>query len=181
MNPRVCDGGGAGCGFRSKAAAISRVLQGFATTKCARIAPSLRVAARRPAYGGAVPARFRAGATRERASTLHLIAGPCTPPRSHPRKRGPCSTLRRAACVVALLAHAPRPRSRAAWCGTGRAAACLSHATYPGLMRLLPQTGLRLTSRSRPDMGCGSLRALSQNRDSASRASLCWLVSGICG
>src|SRR5512147_2119529 len=46
INPRVCDGGDAGCSFRSKAAAIPRVLQGFATTKCARSAPSLRVAAR---------------------------------------------------------------------------------------------------------------------------------------
>ena len=29
----------------------------------------------------------------------------CAPPRSHPRKRGPCSSLRRAGCVVALLDH----------------------------------------------------------------------------
>jgi hypothetical protein len=58
------------------------------------------------------------------------------------------------------LAHAPRPRSRAARCGTG-------------LVWLLPQTGLRLTGRSCPDMRCAPLLAMNQDRDSAARASLC--------
>jgi hypothetical protein len=48
-------------------------------------------------------------------------------------------------------------RHAAAWCGKGRQAACECDGV-PGLMRLLPQTGLRLTSRSRRDMLCATLR-----------------------
>lgn len=58
INPSVCDRGDAGCGFRSKASAIPRVLQGFATTKCAGIAPSLRVAAKTGACSVALPAHI---------------------------------------------------------------------------------------------------------------------------
>ncbi len=42
------------------------------------------------------------------------------------------------------------------------------------LVRLFPQTGLRLTSHSHRGISCGSLRVLSENRDSASRVSLCY-------
>ncbi len=105
-----------------------------------------------------MPARLRVGATRERASMPHLTPGRCTPPRSHPRKRGPCSALRRAVCVVASLANAPRTRSRAAWCGKGRQAA-YGCDDGSGLLRLLPQTGLRLTSRSHRDIGRAPLLA----------------------
>ena len=67
-----------------------------------RLVPS-GVAARRPADGGAVPARSRVGATR---------SGPGAPlePRANahlrgriPGNRGPCSALRRAVCCVTLL------------------------------------------------------------------------------
>ena len=85
-NPHVFDGGDVGCSFRRATAAISRILEGSPTAKCAR------------------------------------------------------------------------PRSRVAWCGTGRGAAC-SCDNAPQLPRLLPQTGLRLTSRSRRDIGCAPLLA----------------------
>ena len=67
-----------------------------------RLVPS-GVAARRPADGGAVPARLRVGATG---------SGPGAPlePRANahlrgriPGNRGPCSALRRAICCVTLL------------------------------------------------------------------------------
>jgi len=146
LNSRhVCDGGDVGCSFRRRTRSNMSILQGFPTTKCtperslrdrghslpqwARngrwpllSAPSLRVAARRPADGGAVPARSRVGATRERARARRMESrAPCTPPRSHPRKPGPCSTLRRAVCIVARLGHIdiwPAP--------------CASHPSRPG-------------------------------------------------
>jgi hypothetical protein len=65
---------------------------------------------------------------------------------------------------VGRLGHAPRPRSRAAWCGTGPKAACSSDICT-GLLRLLPQTGLGLTSRSRRDMAGVVLRVI-PNSDS---------------
>jgi len=78
-----------------------------------------------------------------------------TPTRSHPRKRGPCSTLRR----VADFGRNP---------GTGIG---ISNDN-PGLARVLAQ-GIVARLAHIPDRGGGSLRALSQNRDSASRVSLC--------
>jgi hypothetical protein len=59
INTRVCDGGDVGCSSRSKFAAIPRVLQGLATTKCAQIAPSLRVAAKTGACIVALLAHIR--------------------------------------------------------------------------------------------------------------------------
>ena len=47
------------------------------------------------AEGGAVPAGLPVGATPER-TIARRTAYVCAPPRSHPRKRGPCSTFRRA-------------------------------------------------------------------------------------
>jgi len=73
---------------------------------------------------------------------------------------------------VGRLGHAPRPRCGAAGCGTGRAAAC-SCDIAPGLPRLLPQTGLRLTSRSRLDMPCAVLRVIRNSGSQRTRASLC--------
>ena len=73
---------------------------------------------------------------------------------------------------VGRLAHAPRPRSRAAWCGTGCKAACWGE-NETGLLRLLPQTGLRLTSRSRRDMSCATLRVIPNSGSQRTRASLC--------
>ena len=73
---------------------------------------------------------------------------------------------------VGRLDHAPRTRSRAAWCGQGREAACgCDNGT--GLMRLLPQTGLRLTSRSRRDMLCTVLRVSTNFASQRTRVSLC--------
>src|SRR5687767_15261755 len=80
-----------------------------------------------------------------------------------------------AAYFVGRLAHAPRPRSRAAWCGTGREAACSTDAD-PGLLRLLPQTGLRLTSRRRRDMCCAALRVIHDSGSQRTRASLCYAL-----
>jgi len=128
LNSRhVCDGGDVGCSFRRRTRSNMSILQGFPTTKCtperslrdrghslpqwARngrwpllSAPSLRVAARRPADGGAVPARSRVGATRERARARRMESrAPCTPPRSHPRKPGPLlnAAARRLHCCPA--------------------------------------------------------------------------------
>jgi len=74
-----------------------------------------------------------------------------------------------AACFVARLAHAPRTRSRAAWCGQGRQAAYGCDGVS-GLQRLLPQTGLRQTSRSRRDMGCDKRLAIDNFGHNASHA-----------
>ena len=72
---------------------------------------------------------------------------------------------------VGRLGHAPRPRCGVAWCGTGRGAAC-SCAIAPGLPRLLPQTGLRLTRRSRLDMPCAVLRVIRNSGSQRTRVSL---------
>src|SRR6187397_2148595 len=45
-NRHVCDGGDVGCRFRRIACSNMSILQGLPTTRCAQIAPSLRVAAR---------------------------------------------------------------------------------------------------------------------------------------
>ena len=128
LNSRhVCDGGDVGCSFRRRTRSNMSILQGFPTTKCtperslrdrghslpqwARngrwpllSAPSLRVAARRPADGGAVPARLRVGATRERARARRIESRAHARLRGRiPGNRGPCSTLRRAVCFVARL------------------------------------------------------------------------------
>jgi hypothetical protein len=42
----VCDGGDVGCSFRRITRSNMSILQGLPTTRCAQIAPSLRVAAR---------------------------------------------------------------------------------------------------------------------------------------
>ena len=67
------------------------------------------VAARRHAEGGAVPARSREGATPKRATARRVPRVPmraCTV--ASPKDRGPCSTLRRAVCCVALLDNIDR-------------------------------------------------------------------------
>ncbi len=93
------------------------------------------------------------------ALVLRMKARLCPAPGSHPSMERlepapPC-----AGHFVGRLDHAPRTRSRAAWCGKGRRAAYGCDGV-PGLMRLLPQTGLRLTSRSRRDMLCAVLRVI---------------------
>src|SRR5215475_1760216 len=74
------------------------------------------------ADGGAVPARTRVGATRERATAPHLNACLRTCGVASPEEhRGPCSSLRRAVCFVARLDHIdiwPAP--------------CASHTVRPG-------------------------------------------------
>ena len=123
-----------------------------------KLVPARRVAAK---TGGA-PQRV-AGAPlagmrpRRCAFVLRIRARLCPAPGSHPSRERlepapPC-----AGHFVGRLDHAPRTRSRAAWCGQGREAAC-GCGGVPGLIRLLPQTGLRLTSRSRRDMLCAILR-----------------------
>ena len=72
---------------------------------------------------------------------------------------------------VGRLDHAPRTRSRAAGCGKGRQAAC-GCDSISGLMRLLPQTGLRLTSRSRRDIACAVLRVSTNFASQRTRVSL---------
>ena len=129
LNPRhVCDGGDVGCSSRRRIRSNRSILQGFPTPKCAPeqalapalpssspwavsngdqpllIAPSLRVAAR-AARGGRSSACARGRRCDPAAGQARRIESTClcTPTRSHPRKRGPCSTLRRAVCVVARL------------------------------------------------------------------------------
>ena len=111
-----------------------------------------------------------------------------TPPRSHPRKRGPCSTLRCAAdsgCNPSgwheFWPVAPGSRRKDSVFGAETGAVrriAITGATSP-----FPQTGLRLTSHGaalskgpllRLTKPQDFLLALSQNRDSASRGSWCY-------
>ena len=123
-----------------------------------KLVPARRVAAKTggaPQRGAGAPL---AGMRPRRCAPVLRIRACFRPaPGSHPSKRRlepapPC-----AGHFVGRLDHAPRTRSRAAWCGQGRGAACGCDGV-PGLMRLLPQTGLRQTSRSRRDMLCTVLR-----------------------
>jgi hypothetical protein len=120
------------------------------------------------------------------------------PARSHPRKRGPCSTLRCAADTGrnpeqrqyqvlmnsgagASFGLCPRlfGEGGCSWGGDGGHG--VARCRYSGALASFPQTGLRLTC---PDAIVASpllrmtkqrafLRALSQNRASASRVSSC--------
>src|ERR1700752_2975358 len=63
------------------------------------------VAARRPADGGAVPARSRVGATRSGTSAPLAPRANAHLRGRIPGNRGPCSALRRAVCCVTLLDH----------------------------------------------------------------------------
>ena len=69
----VCDGGDVGCSSRRRARSNMSILQGFPTTKCAQIAPSLRVAAR---TGVCVVARL---------DHIDIWPAPCA---SHPSRPG---------------------------------------------------------------------------------------------
>jgi hypothetical protein len=110
------------------------------------------------------------------------------PPRSHPHEWGPCSTLRCAAdsgCNPSgwheFWPVAPGSRRKAFVLGAETGAVrriAITGATSP-----FPQTGLRLTSHGaalskgpllRMTKPRDFLLALSQNRDSASRVSLCY-------
>jgi len=100
---------------------------------------------------------------RRRAQGPRIRACSCLAAGSHPSMEclepaPPC-----AGHFVGRLGHAPRTRSRAAWCGKGRKAA-YGCDDGSGLPRLLPQTGLRLTSRSRRDMACVVLRVIADFR-----------------
>jgi hypothetical protein len=65
------------------------ILQGLPTTRCAQIAPSLRVAARTARGGRSSACALGVGATPQRAKRVGLNPrAHCTPPRSHPRRRG---------------------------------------------------------------------------------------------
>ena len=109
------------------------------------------------------------------------------PSRSHPRKRGPCSTLRCAAdsgCNPSgwheFWPVAPRSRRKDSVFGAETGA--VRRIAIKGATSPFPQTGLRLTSLGamlskgpllRMTKPRDFLLALSQNRDSASRVSLC--------
>jgi hypothetical protein len=98
----VCDGGDVGCSFRRISRSNMSILQGLPTTRCAQIAPSLRVAARTARGGRSSACALGVGATPQRAKRAEFNPrAHCTPPRSHPRRRGPCSTLRRAGRIPA--------------------------------------------------------------------------------
>jgi len=132
----------------------TRSLEEWRGKGCARphAASSDRVATRplrpklAPAGSGRTPQTRTGSALTRRANIGSTVASRQRAPA--PRCADPCSVLRRAVCVVPSLANAPRTRSRAAWCGKGRQAAYGCDNIW-GLMRLLPQTGLRLTRRSR--------------------------------
>ena len=110
-----------------------------------------------------------------------------TPSRSHPRKRGPCSTLRCAGdsgCNPSgwheFWPVAPGSRRKDSVFGAETGAVRRSAIT--GATSPFPQTGLRLTRHGaalskgpllRMTKPRDFLLALSQNRDSASRVSLC--------
>ena len=109
------------------------------------------------------------------------------PPRSHPHEWGPCSTLRCAAdsgCNPSgwheFWPVAPGSRRKDSVFGAETGA--MRRVGFPGATSPFPQTGLRLTSHGaalskgpllRMTMPQDFLLALSQNRDSASRVSLC--------
>ena len=107
-----------------------------------------------------------------RACVPRMTARLCPAPGSHPTMKLLEPAPPYAGHFVGRLAHAPRPRSRAAWCGTGRKAAYSSDGGT-GLPRLLPQTGLRQTSRSRRDMSCAPLRVINPFWLQRTRGSLC--------
>jgi hypothetical protein len=99
-----------------------------------------------------------------------VMARICPAPGSHPsierlEPAPPCTGH-----FVDRLGHAPRTRSRAAWCVQGRRAAC-GCDNVTGLMLLLPQTGPRLTSRSRRDMLCAALRVITNFDSQRTRVS----------
>jgi len=147
-------------------------------------------ATKRPAQGGAGSKRFVLGwrvEARKRGPSGDLTAktriGPVATrswpvPRSHPRKRGPCSAFHRPpgagqvsagravltrACTVASRKRVPAPRS---------GASPVLAATPCGLARVLAHgfVASPLLSRSKRR---ALLRALSQNRASASRVLPC--------
>ena len=152
-------------------------------------------ATKRPAQGGAGSKRFMLGwrvEARKRGPFGDLTAktriGPVATrswpvPRSHPRKRGPCSAFHRPpgaghgsagsavltrACTVASRKRVPAPRS---------GASPILAATPCGLARVLAHgfVASPLLSRSKRR---ALLRALSQNRASASRVSWCYRLCG---
>jgi len=139
-----------------------------------KLVPARRVAAKTggtPKRGTGAPlAGMR---PRRRAQGPRMMA--CSRPAagSHPsierlEPAPPC-----AGHFVGRLDHAPRTRSRAAWCGQGRQAAYGCDGV-PELPRLLPQTGLRLTRRSRRDMLCAALRVSTNFYSQRTRVSLCY-------
>src|SRR5262249_37207702 len=141
----VCDGGDVGCRSRRRARNMS-ILRGLPTKRCAPeqalaacasstcpralsnangpllSARFLRVAARARGRRTSACAYTRVGATRERATAPHLNACWRTCGVASPEvHRGPCSSLRRAVCIVAWLDHIdiwPAP--------------CASHTVRPG-------------------------------------------------
>ena len=138
-----------------------------------KFAPAQRVAATTagaPQRGAGAPlAGMR---PRRRACVPRIMARLCPAPGSHPTMKPLEPAPPYAGHFVGRLAYAPRPRSRAAWCGTGCKAA-YSGDSGTGLLRLLPQTGLRLTSRSRRDMSCTTLRVINPFWLQRTRGSLC--------
>ena len=163
-----------GSGREARRSEYREYSQGERQSHGPKLVPARRVAA---TTAGA-PQR-RAGAPlagmrpRRHACVPRMIARPCPAPGSHPTMKPlepapPC-----AGHFVGRLAHAPRPRSPERWCGTGRKAAC-SGDGGTGLLRLLPQTGLRQTSRSRRDMNCATLRVINPFWLQRTRGSLCY-------
>ena len=96
---------------------------------------------------------------------------PRSPARSDPRKSpGP---LFRSPAILLHVAPIPAPRCGASPILAATPAQALEYPTvFQGLARVLAH-GFVAHLALIPDMGGGSLRALSQNRDSASRVSLC--------
>ena len=130
---------------------------------------------------------------RPRSATLGALnpRASLTPARSHPRKRGPCSTLRCAAdsgCnpfgLARVLARCPRLTAKG-FCSWGGDGGQVAHVHSVGYVAV-PANGPAANESRRLIVESPLLRmtkpqdfllALSQNRDSASRVSLCY---GLC-
>ena len=135
-----------------------------------------------------MPAPLGVGATPERIERADTIPrASCAPLRSHPHEWGPCSTLR---CAADSGCNPPgghefwpvAPGSRRKDSVFGAETGAVRRIAITGATSPFPQTGLRLTSHGaalskgpllRMTKPQDFLLALSQNRDSASRVSMC--------
>ena len=162
-----------GAGREASRSQYREYWQGERQSHGPKLMPARRVATKTGGAPKRVAGALLAGMRpRRRALVPRTTARSCPAPGSHPsiersEPAPPC-----AGHFVGRLDHAPRTRSRAAWCGQGRQAAC-GCDSISGLMRLLPQTGLRLTSRSRRDMLCAVLRVHTNFASQRTRVSLC--------
>ena len=130
-----------GSGCEARRSQYREYWQGERQCHGPKLVPARRVAAKTggtPQRGAGAPlAGMR---PRRRAPVLRIMARSCPAPGSHPSMERlepapPC-----AGHFVGRLDHAPRTRSRAAWCGQGREAAC-GMRWCPGAYAAAPANG----------------------------------------